>query len=75
MSASSSHNSTVAALCFPEITHKIQAELDSVVGRNRLPMFSDERLLPFLGAFIKEVTRRVLVPYFEPAPLLTPAIA
>ncbi|KAI0301395.1 cytochrome P450 [Russula brevipes] len=57
----------VAALCFPEITHRIQAELDSVVGRNRLPMFSDERSLPFLGAFIKEVTRwRPVVPFAVP---------
>jgi len=55
------NNLTVAALCFPEITKRIQAELDSVVGRDRMPTFDDERSLPFLGAFIKEITRRVLL--------------
>jgi len=47
----------VAALTFPDITKRIQAELDSVVGRDRLPTFDDESSLPFLCAFIKEVTR------------------
>jgi hypothetical protein len=55
------YNLTVAALCFPEITKRIQAELDNVVGRDRMPTFDDERLLPVLGAFIKEITRRVLL--------------
>lgn len=57
MTALLPNNPTVAALCFPEIARRIQAELDNVVGRDRLPTFDDEILLPFLGAFIKEVTR------------------
>jgi len=57
----------VAAVCFPEVLKRIQAELDSVVGRDRLPTFDDERSLPFLGAFIKEVTRwRPAVPLGVP---------
>jgi hypothetical protein len=60
--------STVAAINFPEVLKKIQAELDSVVGRDRMPTFDDERSLPFLGAFIKEVTRRVLVFYLSALP-------
>ena len=59
---------TVAAVCFPEVLKRIQAELDSVVGRDRLPTFYDERSLPFLGAFIKEVTRRVFLFYLSPLP-------
>ena len=59
MISPSSHNPSVAALCFPEITRRIYAELDSVIGRDHLPTFDDECSLPFLGAFIKEVTRRV----------------
>jgi hypothetical protein len=55
------NNLTVAALCFPEITKRVQAELDNVVGRDRMPTFDDERLLPFLGAFIREITRRVVL--------------
>ena len=52
---------TVAAICFPESFEKIQAELDSVVGRDRMPTFDDQRSLPYLVAFIKEVTRCVLL--------------
>ena len=37
---------------------RIQEELDNVVGQARLPTFDDERSLPYLVAFIKEVTRR-----------------
>jgi cytochrome P450 len=55
--------SLVAAICFPEILKRIQAELDSVVGRDRMPTFDDERSLPYLCAFIKEVIRwRPVVP-------------
>ena len=54
---------TVAAICFPDVLKRIQVELDSVIGRDRLPTFDDERSLPFLRAFIKEVTRRVFLSY------------
>ncbi|KAF8263089.1 cytochrome P450 [Lactarius quietus] len=47
----------VAVLAYPDIAERIQEELDNVVGRDRLPTFDDERSLPYLGAFIKEVTR------------------
>ena len=68
-----SNHLTVAALSFPDITKRIQAEIDSVVGRDRLPTFHDEPSLPFLGAFIKEVTRRVslLIRYLFPVLALT----
>jgi hypothetical protein len=56
---------TVAASCFPESLKKVQAELDSVVGRDRMPTFDDERSLPYLVAFIKEVTRCVLLSYLS----------
>ncbi|KAH9048920.1 cytochrome P450, partial [Lactarius hengduanensis] len=51
----------VAVVTYPDITTRIQEELDNVVGRDRLPTFDDERSLPYLVAFIKEVTRRVSV--------------
>ncbi|TFK23525.1 cytochrome P450 [Coprinopsis marcescibilis] len=44
-------------LCFPEVQRKVQAELDRVVGRERLPEFSDEPYTPYLSAVIKEVMR------------------
>ena len=63
---------TVAAICFPEVLKRIQAELDSIVGRDRMPTFDDEHSLPFLGAFIKEVTRCVLLFYLKTLPLIVP---
>ncbi|KAH9037430.1 cytochrome P450, partial [Lactarius deliciosus] len=52
----------VAVVTYPDITTRIQEELDNVVGRDRLPTFDDEGSLPYLVAFIKEVTRRVFLP-------------
>ena len=43
---------TLTAVCFPEVVKMIQAELDSVVGRDRMPTFDDEPSLSFLRAFI-----------------------
>jgi cytochrome P450 len=42
---------------FPDIQAKAHAELDRVVGRNRLPTIEDEKNLPYLHAIIKEVER------------------
>ncbi|KAI0372684.1 cytochrome P450 [Pilatotrama ljubarskyi] len=40
-----------------EAQAKAQAELDSVIGSDRLPTFSDRTSLPFMNALIKEVLR------------------
>ncbi|KAI0055361.1 cytochrome P450 [Artomyces pyxidatus] len=49
------------------VMKKVQAEIDAVVGRDRLPTFQDEAALPYVTAFIKEVLR------FRPvAPLAVP---
>jgi len=37
--------------------HKAQAEIDRVVGRSRLPKFSDYDNLPYIRALVKEVLR------------------
>ncbi|XP_072050917.1 cytochrome P450 2J4-like [Amphiura filiformis] len=42
---------------YPEIQKRIQQEIDSVVGRNRLPRISDKDDLPFVAATILEVQR------------------
>ncbi|KAG1795220.1 cytochrome P450, partial [Suillus variegatus] len=53
----------MAAACFPDEQAKVQAELDAVVGRDRVPTFADEQSLPHLHAFISEALRwRPLVP-------------
>ncbi|THU90784.1 cytochrome P450, partial [Dendrothele bispora CBS 962.96] len=41
----------------PEVQKKAQKELDSVIGRHRLPDFSDQKSLPYIDAILKEVQR------------------
>ena len=41
----------------PEIQHKTQAEIDSVVGRNRHPTIDDRGTLPYTEATLSEVFR------------------
>ena len=41
----------------PEVAKKAQAELDVVVGNDRLPTFADREQLPYLDALTKEVLR------------------
>ncbi len=50
----------------PEVQRKAQAELDEVVGVNRLPMFEDIRQLPYLSAVLKEAARWQTVTPFGP---------
>ena len=42
---------------FPEVQVKAQAELDAVVGSERLPCFNDRDSLPYINAVCKEVLR------------------
>src|SRR5712691_1726001 len=49
---------------FPDVQKRIQAELDAVVGRKRLPTFEDRASLPYLEATIKESLR-----FHPPTPL------
>ncbi|XP_063889355.1 uncharacterized protein LOC135116074 [Scylla paramamosain] len=41
----------------PHVQRRVQEELDEVVGRNRLPSFSDMERLPYVQATIHEVQR------------------
>ena len=53
----------VAMLLYPDIQKKAQEELDSVIGRDRLPTFEDRPRLPFVEAVCKEALRwRVIAP-------------
>jgi len=47
----------VAMLLSPDIQKKAQDELDSVIGRDRLPNFEDRSRLPYVDAVCKEVLR------------------
>ena len=53
----------VAMLLHPEMQKKVQDELDSVTGRERLPTFEDRPRLPYISAICKELLRwRPVVP-------------
>ena len=41
----------------PHIQKRAQAELDAVVGSNRLPTLDDQHLLPYTAALAKECFR------------------
>lgn len=43
----------------PEAVRKAQEEIDRMVGRERLPDFSDRASLPYLDAFLEELYRCV----------------
>ncbi|TCD69790.1 hypothetical protein EIP91_006327 [Steccherinum ochraceum] len=54
---------TMAAACHPEEQAKVQAEIDAVVGRDRVPNFEDLKLLPLAAAFAAEAHRwRPIIP-------------
>ncbi|KAJ7321576.1 cytochrome P450 [Mycena albidolilacea] len=47
----------LAMVLCPGIQSKVQAELDAVVGRSRLPTFADRDHLPYLQATVREALR------------------
>ena len=44
-------------LLHPETMRRAQQEIDTIVGRMRLPTFADEPNLPYISALVKEVFR------------------
>ncbi|PFH47243.1 hypothetical protein AMATHDRAFT_87834 [Amanita thiersii Skay4041] len=51
----------LAIALFPEVQKRAQAELDNVVGRDRLPSFDDLRSLHYINALARETMRWLLV--------------
>ena len=51
----------------PHVMRRAQEQLDQVVGRERLPEYSDMGSLPYISAIIKELLR-----WNPPAPLGVP---
>ena len=50
----------------PAVQEKAQAEIDAVVGKDRLPTMDDRPLLPFIDAIYREVLRYTpIVPLCE----------
>jgi len=54
---SSIYSFFLAMTVYPDIARKAQAELDSVVGTDRLPRFGDRENLPYINALVLEVLR------------------
>lgn len=53
-------------LLHPEAMRRAQQEIDSVIGRSRMPTFDDEPSLPYVSALVKELLRwRPVVPMGE----------
>lgn len=53
----------LAMLLHPGVMRRAHAELDSVVGRDRMPTFEDMDHLPYISAIVKETLRwHTLVP-------------
>ncbi|KAL1957207.1 hypothetical protein VTO42DRAFT_6241 [Malbranchea cinnamomea] len=47
----------LACLAYPSFIPKAQAELDAVVGPDRLPTFADKENLPYINAIVEESLR------------------
>ncbi|KAJ8592279.1 cytochrome P450 [Rhizopogon salebrosus TDB-379] len=47
----------LAILLHPEVQAKAQAEIDRVVGKDRLPAFHDRQALPYVDAILRETLR------------------
>jgi cytochrome P450 len=47
----------------PEIQRKARKEIDSVIGTDRLPNFSDRDQLPYVERVVQETFRSVPVPF------------
>ncbi|KAG1907691.1 cytochrome P450 [Suillus fuscotomentosus] len=47
----------LAMTLFPDVQKKAQAEIDAVVGTDRLPSFADRNSLPYIEALVKEALR------------------
>lgn len=61
--ASSLYSAILAIMLHPEVQARAQAEIDSVVGTERLPTLQDRDQLPYVVAVVKEALR-----WFPPAP-------
>jgi cytochrome P450 len=51
------NNFILGMTLFPDVVKKAQEEIDRVVGDQRLPLFDDEKDLPYIRALVKETLR------------------
>ncbi|KIK65636.1 hypothetical protein GYMLUDRAFT_240140 [Collybiopsis luxurians FD-317 M1] len=66
-SVSSIYSFFLAMALYRDVALKAQAEIDAVVGNDRLPTFADREYLPYVDALVKEVFRwNVVTPLAVP---------
>lgn len=58
---SSMYSLFLALVLYPHVQRRAQAELDLVIGRDRLPTFDDRPHLPYIEALCKELVRWQMV--------------
>ena len=58
---SSMYSLFLALVLFPQVQRRAQAELDAVIGRDRLPTFNDRPRLTYIEALCKELLRWQMV--------------
>jgi cytochrome P450 len=58
---STMHSLFLALVLYPQVQRRAQAELDAVIGRDRLPTFDDRMRLPYIEALCKELMRWKMV--------------
>ena len=58
---SSMYSLFLALVLFPQVQRRAQAELDAVIGRDRLPSFDDRPRLTYIEALCKELLRWQMV--------------
>jgi len=54
---SATYSLFLALVLFPQVQRRAQAELDAVIGRDRLPTCDDRPRLPYIEALCKELMR------------------
>ncbi|KAG1844668.1 cytochrome P450 [Suillus subalutaceus] len=47
----------LAMVSYPDVQRRAQAEINSVIGRDRLPTFEDRTLLPYVESVLRETLR------------------
>ncbi|KAJ3548586.1 hypothetical protein NM688_g5274 [Phlebia brevispora] len=56
----------LAMVLYPDVQAKARAEIDRIIGRDRLPEFGDEESMPYVSAIVKETWRwRPVLPLGE----------
>ncbi|RPD52976.1 cytochrome P450 [Lentinus tigrinus ALCF2SS1-7] len=47
----------IAMVLYPEVQARAQAELDAAIGNERMPTFSDRKILPYIDCIVSELMR------------------